>query len=101
MFAIDGAIAGLEVFDHSATWRKSMRKIVESYGLDALDRRGDAAVHAAVDPASFLRSVASTEPQSFPAIGMGQDLRLESPHLAGAALAVDEEIVHALAYTKR
>ena len=41
VFAINGAIVGLELFDSAATWRKSMRKIVESYGLDALDRRNE------------------------------------------------------------
>jgi hypothetical protein len=100
VFAIDGVIAGLELFDSPATWRKSMRKIVESYGLDALDRgAGASSAGRPADPAGFLASMAHAKAESFPAVGLGQDVRLQSPHLAGAALAVDDEIVHALAFT--
>jgi hypothetical protein len=35
--AIGGNIAGLDVFDSPATWRKLSPKLVRSYGLDALD----------------------------------------------------------------
>ena len=98
VFAVNGAIAGLELFDSPATWRKSMRKIVESYGLDALDRPEDRPLRPRRDPARFLAAVAGADVDAFPAIGLGQDLRLKSPHIAGAALAVDEHVVHALAF---
>ena len=38
LFAINGVIVGLDLFDSPATWRKLMPKLVHSYGLDALDR---------------------------------------------------------------
>lgn len=98
MFAINGAIVGLELFDNAATWRKSMRKIVESYGLDALDRREDEEGQTTPDPAGFLASVSATAVESFKAVGLGEDLRLRSPQVAGAALAVDQKVVHLLAY---
>src|SRR5512135_117193 len=41
LFTINDVVVGLELFDAASTWRKSMRKIVESYGLDALDRRDE------------------------------------------------------------
>ena len=34
----------------------------------------------------------------FAAVGLGEDLRLQAPHITGAALAVDEKEVHALAF---
>jgi hypothetical protein len=98
VFAINGAIVGLELFDNAATWRKSMRKIVESYGLDALDRRGEKKSRARRDPKRFLKSVSAIEVESFKAVGLGEDLRLRSPRIAGAALAVDQKLVHLLAY---
>jgi hypothetical protein len=98
VFAINGAIAGLEVFDSTATWRKSMRKIVESYGLDALDRVAEKPSRARRDPARFLASVARAEAKAFPAIGLGEDVRLQAAHIAGAALTLDERVVHALAF---
>ncbi|HSK11015.1 MAG TPA: DUF6569 family protein [Vicinamibacterales bacterium] len=98
VFAINGAIVGLEAFDSPATWRKSMRKIVESYGLDALDRRDERRARARRDPARFLAAVSRTSVERFPAVGLGEDLRLQAPKVAGAALALDDELVHLLAY---
>jgi len=98
VFAINGAIAGVELFDSAATWRKSMRKIVESYGLDALDRVQEKPSRARRDPARFLASVAAAEAKAFPAVGLGEDLRLQAPRITGAALAVDGKVVHALAF---
>jgi chitinase len=98
VFAINGAIVGLELFDNPATWRKSMRKIVESYGLDALDLRDEEKGRARRDPKRFLASVSATTVESFKAVGLGEDLRLSSPQVAGAALAVDQKVVHLLAY---
>jgi hypothetical protein len=98
VFAINGAIVGLELFDSAATWRKSMRKIVESYGLDALDRQDERPSRARRDPARFLASLSKTAVEKYPALGLGEDLRLRSPHVAGAALAVKGRLVHVLAY---
>ncbi|MFB3853728.1 MAG: ARPP-1 family domain-containing protein [Vicinamibacterales bacterium] len=98
IFAINGVIAGLELFDSPATWRKSMRKIVESYGLDAVDRQEEAPRRAPDDPGRFLSSVSTAEVESFPAIGLGTDLRFKSGGTTGAALAVDDELVHLLAF---
>ena len=75
VFAINGAIAGLELFDSAGTWRKSMRKIVESYGLDALDRQEERP-RARRDPARFLASLGTAAVETFPAVGLGEDLRL-------------------------
>jgi hypothetical protein len=98
VFAINGAIVGLELFDSAATWRKSMRKIVESYGLDALDRQDARPARARRDPKLFLSAVSKAAVETFPAVGVGEDLRLRSPRIAGAALAADERLVHLLAY---
>ena len=98
VFAINGTVAGLELFDSAATWRKSMRKIVESYGLDALDRVEEKRSRVRRDPARFLASVGKAEVDTFPAVGLGQDLRLKAAGIAGAALAVDEQVVHAIAF---
>jgi len=100
VFEIDGAIVGLELFDSAATWRKSMRKIVESYGLDALDHNPRRRRPQPADPARFLASLGDMEVEKFQAIGLGTDLRLQTPHVAGAALAVDDRLVHVLAFAR-
>jgi hypothetical protein len=107
MFAIDGVIVGLDLFDSPATWRKLMPKLVHSYGLDALDRaprrrfdsdEGDKPRDAQPDPAKFLRAVARAKANEFPAIGLGTDLRIDGRRLAGGALTVDDNIVHLVAF---
>jgi hypothetical protein len=42
--------------------------------------------------------VSATVVETFPAVGLGEDLRLRAPRIAGAALAVDQHLVHLLAY---
>ena len=86
------------LFDSAATWRKSMRKIVESYGLDALDRGARPRSRAADDPAEFVAAVSEASVDRAKGVGLGDDLRLRSQRINGAALALDEEVVHLLAF---
>lgn len=39
VFLIDGDVAGIELFDHTATMKRLMPKLVRSYALDSLDAR--------------------------------------------------------------
>jgi hypothetical protein len=105
LFAINGVIVGLDLFDRPSTFRKLLPKLVHSYGLDALDRganrrgaRGAGSREAVPDPAKFLHAVAQARAGEFPAIGVGQDLRLEGDGIAGAALAAGTTLVHLVAF---
>jgi len=106
LFAIEGEVVGLELFDSPETLRKLFPKLLRSYGLDALDRArsGSAAKHAervpsAAKAAAFLRKVGKAKEEEFPALGEGQDLRLSGSKLTGAALAVDGRVVHLSAFS--
>jgi hypothetical protein len=106
LFAIDGEVAGLELFDSPETLRKLFPKLLRSYGLDALDRARSVPpetrvpqVPARAQAAEFLRKVAEAKEDEFPALGEGQDLRLTATGLTGAALAVDGRVVHLSALT--
>ena len=99
LFAIGGRIAGMELFDAAATWRALMPKILRSYALDAIeDAHPDARAPAEAAVRSFLEDVQAAVPERFPAVGEGEDLRLESATLAGGALAADGRIVHLCAF---
>lgn len=98
LFAINGVIVGLDLFDTPATWRKLMPKLVHSYGLDAIDRLPQRRREAKPDPALFVHAVAKAKASEFPAIGVGKDLRLEGAGIAGGALAVGDGIVHLVAF---
>jgi len=106
VFAIEGKVVGLELFDAPETLRKLFPKLLRSYGLDALDRaRSDSAetracqIPTEAKAAAFLRKVTKAKEEEFPALGEGQDLRLTGPRLTGAALGVDGRVVHLSAFS--
>ena len=104
VFAIDGRVAGLELFDAPETLRKLFPKLLRSYALDALDRSMSAPAEAeyhsptAEEAESFLKAVVETEAKASPALGEGQDVRLTGSGLTGAALSARERIVHLSAF---
>jgi hypothetical protein len=102
VFAIDGTVQGLDLFDSPETLRRILPKLVRSYAADAIESgRRPVRKASATKAAAFLQSVAAAEPRSFPAVGAGVDLRFESEAVTGGALVVDESIVHMAAFTVR
>lgn len=107
MFTIDGVLVGLDLFDHPATFRKLLPKLVRSYALDAIDAglmarngaAGSASGHAA--PETFLEELRRADAQTFPAIGEGEDLRLTGKQLTGGALIARGRVVHLSAFRVR
>ena len=99
MFFINGAQAGLELFDSASTWRKLAPKLVRSYAVDAIDRRSrpsrKRSPHA---PQAFATAVGSTPASVFPAIGEGSDVRLTGTDVAGAALVAGGRVIHLSAF---
>jgi len=100
LFTINGVVAGIDVFDSPATWRKSMRKLVESYGLDALDHSGATTADAPPQPAKFMSTLKKARRERFAAIGMGEDVRINGGTVAGGSLVVDGKVIHLVAFPK-
>lgn len=98
-FAVNGSIVGLEVFDVSATFRKLLKKLVGSYALDAIDvpeTRND--VPSLDEVIAFLDRVKRAALEFFPAVGEGQDVRLNGHSISGAALLAGGRLVHLSAF---
>lgn len=100
VFAINGRVRGLELFDAAATFAKFLRKILGSYALDAAE---EARVCAGLAPPpwaaqAFVDKLASAHAAAFPALARGEDVRLDLPDLAGGALVVDGRVVHLAAF---
>ena len=97
VFTINGIVAGLDLFDSPVTWRKSMRKLVQSFGLDAIDHaeaRGhvgasEGGSDATPQPEAFLSALKQAARERFPAIGVGEDVRIASGTIVGGGLVVD------------
>ncbi len=102
VFVIGGRVVGLDLFDAPETLRKLWPKLVASYAVDAIDR---ATAERPVDApagavAAFLERVAAAPVERFPALGLGEDLRLADPRLAGGALFADGRVVHLAVFAR-
>lgn len=98
LFTINGIVAGMDLFDSPATWRKSMHKLVQSYGLDALDSTHGPMSDTKPQPMTFLKAVEAAPREAFKAVGLGEDVRIGGETIAGGALTVDGKVIHLVAF---
>ncbi len=99
IFAINGAAAGMELFDSTDTLRTYLPKILRSYALDALANQTASPVKAEdAEAARLLDSILALDAKSFRAIGLGEDLRLDSPEITGGALTQNGRVIHLAAF---
>jgi ARG and Rhodanese-Phosphatase-superfamily-associated Protein domain len=99
VFAIGERIAGVDLFDRPDSWRKLVPKLVRSYAVDALDYGLGVEVEPPSAPgprlvSTFLAAVAGASCRTTGAVGMGEDVRLSANGIVGAALVVDDRVVH-------
>ncbi|MEO7647174.1 MAG: DUF6569 family protein [Gemmatimonadaceae bacterium] len=105
-FAIDGYVVGLDVFDSQNIAREYLPKVIRSYALDALAHPSARTIAAnlrgaaAADVLDLLEQMCKADTATFPAVGIGTDVRIDSHDLAGAALVRDESVVHLSAFRK-
>lgn len=102
IFAIDGRIEGLELFDSPETFSKMFEKLVRSYALDALETAaGPSGVASIPDAKEFLKALAEAGRESYPAAGLGQEIRINTEELVAGGLEVNNALVHLAAFRKQ
>jgi hypothetical protein len=95
VFALNGQVQGLELFDCERTFQQYLGKLISSYALEALGAQGKSTdVESRDSVEQFLKEVCTAEVESFAALGEGEDVRLTGKNLAGGALVADERVVH-------
>jgi hypothetical protein len=94
VFAIDGRVAGLELFDAASTWRKLAPKLLRSYSLDALDPSRGLRTSGINDVPTMLARLKTANGTTHPAVGEGEDVRLSSAEVVGAALCARGRVIH-------
>jgi hypothetical protein len=96
VFAIDGEIIGLDLFDQATTLTKLWPKLVKSYAIDALgsSTKESASLPKPDDVIEWLRSFSQAKREQFQSPGVSIDIRMKSDEMVGAALVVDEQPVH-------
>ena len=93
--AIDGKVAGLELFDSAATFSKYLAKLVDSYALDAIEtNRGKPLCPPEAAARDFIESLKKAAAKPFAALGEGEDVRLTGDGVTGGALAAGGRVVH-------
>ena len=104
LFAVNHVLVGFDLFDQPSTLRKVLPKLVRSVAVDAIDAAADGpsptdkGILLRAQAAQFLAVVARAPQHRTSALGLGEDVRLTTPHIAGAALALEHHVVHVSAF---
>jgi len=99
LFAIDGRPVGLELFDSAQTFAHYLPKLVRSYAMDAVDKPQPVTERPAeVAAQAFLSEVRAAPGEAFPAVGEGQQIRLEGAAIVGSALLHRDRVLHLAAF---
>jgi hypothetical protein len=95
IFGIDGVVSGIDLFDAPDTFSKLMPKLVRSHALDALETPVEEKIEmSGTEVRHFIDILSTVETQQFPAVGLGDDVRLTSQIISGGALVNDGRIIH-------
>ncbi|HET6385318.1 MAG TPA: DUF6569 family protein [Armatimonadota bacterium] len=94
LFAINGVANGFDLFDCQPTLAKLLPKIVLSYALDALDAHQETTGAERADAEALLKAAAAAETSTFPAVGLGEDVRLTGGGFAGGGLIWSGRVTH-------
>lgn len=94
LFAINDELVGLDLFDAPSTLERLLPKLVRSYALDAIDTGKNDSRPEKTSADKLMEDAAKAVTERFPAVGDGEDLRLQGEHLSGGALVADNKVVH-------
>jgi hypothetical protein len=100
IFSVDGKVVGLDLFEDTATCASLLPKLVRSYALGAIGENADddAGEPAMRDATAFLRVLGAVEVKRFPAVGLGEDWRMQGNCIQAAALVHKGVAVHLCAF---
>jgi hypothetical protein len=96
VFMINGEVVGLDTFGKTETFGKVIRKLIESYALDAIDWSGKDSFGKTLKSkvTKFLWAANNATVECHRSVGLGTDIRLESRTITGFAMAHEEKILH-------
>ena len=116
IFVLDGQIMSLDVFDAEPTCGRVLSKLVQSCALDAIDAAIEqtlspetdwdeviAEIAATPEPdglsvEAFLKTLVDAEVESFPGVGLGEDVRFTEKQALGGGLVVGQRLMHLCAF---
>ena len=99
--ALNNQLVGLDLFDHPHTLSRILPKLVRSHAMEALREPESVAEVASTDVArDFIGQIVNAATTRYPAIGEGEDLRLESDQIAGGGLEARDRLIHLCAFVE-
>jgi hypothetical protein len=102
--AVGSKVISLDAFDRPETARKVWNRLLRSVAFDAIATEGSATADApqSVDVTAALSSLKSSPWHAVPTVGLGQELRAESPDgLTAAALTFNLALIHGSALSQQ
>jgi hypothetical protein len=99
VYHIGGALAGLDLFGSKNAFARAFPKLVRGSALQALAgfQKGDG---APLDDRNFLSAALSAPADRFAAVGLGEELRIDTGEIGGGALELDGCLVHLFAFPR-
>jgi hypothetical protein len=97
--AIDGQIAGVELFESADVYAQYAGKLVRAYASEVLGQENyEAHIPGHRDIQDWLQRVSNLEPREYPGVGTGTELRIEDDDISGSALNVDDRLLHLVVF---
>jgi hypothetical protein len=89
---IDGALAGVDLFDQPTTFRKIWPRLIKGHALSALWPRPNSQVSH--DVWSLVDRMVTSKRETYPAVGLGSTIRLTYQGGEGSALLWGNQLIH-------
>lgn len=101
-FIVKGKLAGTELFGDTKALSQLLPKLIRSYGLDSLDKSISKKSEPIDENAlkEFYELILNTPGLSKKAIGLGEDIRIESKKILAAALVSEKGLIHLSAFAR-
>ncbi|MCK6691001.1 MAG: hypothetical protein L6Q97_02740 [Thermoanaerobaculia bacterium] len=99
---INGQPAGADFLSRPDAYSDVHEKLIKSFAVEAMIRpvQEVAADNLPIEAYTFLRSLTEATESGFEPVGLGEDLRYDSPRSGGAALVYEHTVVHLNVYPK-
>ena len=100
IYRIGGVLAGLDLFGSGRALARAFPKLVGGSALQALAGYENDG-RPFFDERGFLIAALTASGDRFPAVGLGDELRIDTATIGGAALQLDGGLVHLFAFQRR
>ena len=92
---VNGMAVGFDVLSHTHAYELLHQKIVKSYAIDALLRKGKITQIPSVDKTkAFIEGASQCEEKRYESVGYGWDHRFEGKAIVGSSLVYQEKVIH-------